>query len=64
MWLLFSKAHGAACGVCSEGKKALLVLLIGSELSPCNGLLETGDMECVLLGILILMRCKKYMLLY
>lgn len=31
MQLQFSKADGAACGVCSERKKALLVLLIGSE---------------------------------
>lgn len=29
-----------ACGVCSEGKKALLVLLIEREPSPCDGLLE------------------------
>lgn len=45
-------------------KKALLVLLVGSELSPCSGLLETRDMEYVSLIILILMASKKYVLLY
>lgn len=64
MWLLFSKAARVACGECSKGEKALLVLLVGSELSPCNGLLETKITEYMLLVILILMRCREYTLVF
>lgn len=64
IWLLFSKAASVACGGYSKGEKALLVLLVGSELSPWNGLLETKITEYMLLVILILMRCKKYTLVF